>query len=183
MHGTDMNRRRFLQTTSLAAATAAGAIAVQVGAVALDPSRAWAMATTVLDDREARTLLAMARHLFPHDELGDRYYAAAVEALDAQAAADPAFAERLRSGIAELDAAMGIPFVDLSAGNQLQLLEDIEGSEFFEAVRGATMAALYNNEVVAREFGYEGSSVEYGGYIERGFNDIGWLPRLPDSRA
>jgi hypothetical protein len=26
-------------------------------------------------------------------------------------------------------------------------------------------------------FGYEGSSLEYGGYLERGFDDIGWLPK------
>jgi len=24
-------------------------------------------------------------------------------------------------------------------------------------------------------FGYEGASFEYGGYIDRGFNDINWL--------
>ena len=27
-----------------------------------------------------------------------------------------------------------------------------------------------------RFFGFEGSSVEHGGYIRRGFDDIGWLP-------
>ena len=176
----DMNRRRFLQTSGLAAA---GMAAIQTGAAFVDPSRAWAMTTAALDERQAKALLMMARHLFPHDELGDQHYVAAVEALDAQAAADPAFAEQLRSGIAELDAAMGIPFVDLSAGNQLRVLEDIEGSAFFDAVRGTTMSTLYNNDVVERHYGYEGSSMEYGGYIDRGFNDIGWLPDLPGSRA
>ena len=176
----DMNRRRFLQTSGLAAA---GMAAIQTGAAFVDPSRAWAMTTAALDERQAKALLMMARHLFPHDELGDRYYAAAVEALNAQAAADPAFAEQLGNGIAELDAAMGIPFVELSAGNQLRVLEDIEGSAFFDAVRGTTMSTLYNNDVVERHYGYEGSSVEYGGYINRGFNDIGWLPELPGSRG
>ena len=181
----DMNRRRFLQTSGLAAA---GMAAIQTGAAFVDPSRAGAMTTAALAERQAKVLLMMARHLFPHDELGDQHYVAAVEALDAQAAADPAFAEQLRNRIAELDAAMGIPFVDLpfvdlSAGNQLRVLEDIDGSAFFDAVRRTTMSTLYNNDVVERHYGYEGSSVEYGGYIDRGFNDIGWLPRLPDSKA
>ncbi len=180
MHGTDMNRRRFLQTTGLAAAVVGVA---SVGAVVIEPRRAWALTTAVLDDHQARTLLAMARQLFPHDELGDGYYAAAVEALDERAAEDPELATRLADGVAELDAAMGIPFVDLSEGNQLRVLEGAAGTPFFEAVRTATVGALYSNDTIAREFGYEGSSVEYGGYIERGFNDIGWLPRLPDSRA
>jgi hypothetical protein len=30
--------------------------------------------------------------------------------------------------------------------------------------------------LVYRFFGFEGSSVEQGGYIHRGFDDIGWLP-------
>jgi hypothetical protein len=169
----DMHRRRFLQTSGLAAA---GMAAVQVGAILTDPHPARAMATAALNDHQARTLLVMARQLFPHDELGDQYYVAVVEALDAKAAADPAVARLLAAGVSELDAAMGIPFVDLSAGNQLRALEDIDGTEFFAAVRGTTLAALYNNDVVARHFGFEGSSVEFGGYIERGFNDIGWLP-------
>ncbi len=32
------------------------------------------------------------------------------------------------------------------------------------------------NPRVAAFFGWEGSSVEHGGYINRGFDDIGWLP-------
>ena len=56
-------------------------------------------------------------------------------------------------------------------------LKRIDGSDFFETVRGATLAGLYGNPRVAALFGWEGSSVEHGGYIDRGFNDIGWLPR------
>ena len=177
MQGTDMNRRRFLRTTGLAAAAAAGGVgAASVGAVVIEPRRAWALATTVLDGHQARTLLAMARQLFPHDELGDGYYAAAVEALDEQAAEDPELATQLADGVAALDAAMGIRFVDLSEGNQLRVLEAIDDSAFFGTVRGATLAGVYGNETVQRRFGYEGSSVEHGGYIERGFDDLGWLP-------
>ena len=123
----------------------------------------------------------MARHLFPHDALGDQYYAVAVEALDEQAAEDPDLAAQLVQGVAGLDQAMGIPFTRLSAGNQLKVIESVEGTPFFDTVRAATLGALYTNDVVQRNFGFEGSSVEYGGYINRGFNDIGWLPALPDN--
>jgi hypothetical protein len=38
------------------------------------------------------------------------------------------------------------------------------------------MLTLYNNPDVWPKFGYEGASADKGGYINRGFNDIDWLP-------
>jgi hypothetical protein len=172
-----INRRRFLETSSHLAVGAA-AMAAAGGAAVVKPELAWA-ATRVISPGQAASLTVMARHLFPHDSLGDQYYATAVEALDEKAAADPALAAQLAEGVAKLDQAMGIPFLKLSSGNQLQVIEDLEGTPFFDTVRSATLA-LYTNDVVARNFGFEGSSVEYGGYINRGFNDLGWLPALPN---
>jgi hypothetical protein len=34
---------------------------------------------------------------------------------------------------------------------------------------------IFRNPSVWDIIGYEGSSIEYGGYLERGFNDISWL--------
>ncbi len=76
---------------------------------------------------------------------------------------------------------MGMPFIKLSRGNQLQVIEDLEGTVFFDTMRMVTLRGLYTNETVAREFGFEGSSLEHGGYINRGFNDLGWLPKIPDN--
>jgi hypothetical protein len=174
-----LNRRRFLETSSHLAAGAA-AMAATGGAAALVSHRAWA-ATRIISPSQAATLTAMARHLFPHDELGDQYYAAAVESLDEQAAADPALTAQLVAGVAELDGAMGLPFIKLSQGNQLKVIETLEGTPFFSTMRAATLGALYGNDTVARSFGFEGSSVEYGGYVDRGFDDLGWLPALPDN--
>jgi hypothetical protein len=174
-----MNRRRFLETSSHLAIGAA-AVAVAGGAALAAPSRAFA-ATRIISPSQAATLVAMARHLFPHEALGDQYYTAAVAALDEKAAGDPELAGQLVQGVARLDQVMGIPFAKLSAGNQLKAIESIEGTPFFDTVRAATLGALYTNDTVARAFGFEGSSVEYGGYIERGFNDLGWLPELPDN--
>jgi hypothetical protein len=173
-----MNRRRFLESSSHLAVGAA-AMAAAGGAAVVAPARTWA-ATRIISPGQAATLAVMARHLFPHDGLGDQYYAAAVETLDEKAAGDPALAAQLVEGVARLDQAMGIPFLKLSSGNQLKVIAGLEGTPFFNTVRSATLA-LYANDVVARNFGFEGSSVEYGGYIERGFNDLGWLPALPDA--
>ena len=51
----------------------------------------------------------------------------------------------------------------------------MEDSAFFQQIRGGLVTGLYNQKSVWPIFGYEGSSFELGGYIDRGFNDINWL--------
>ena len=99
-----------------------------------------------------------------------------IDALDKQAAADPALRKLLADGVARLDGARGIAWIQLSNGARIAVLKSVEGSDFFSTVRMATINNLYTNPLVYRFFGYEGSSVEHGGYIHRGFDDIGWLP-------
>ena len=54
---------------------------------------------------------------------------------------------------------------------------------FFQAVRGTSVTALYNNKELWPLFGYEGSSYEFGGYLHRGFNDLSWLPDPPETAS
>jgi hypothetical protein len=99
-----------------------------------------------------------------------------VDSLDKQAAGDPALRKLLVDGVGRLDSARGIAWVQLSNGARDAVLKSMEGSEFFATIRTATINNLYTNPLVYRFFGFEGSSVEHGGYIRRGFDDIGWLP-------
>ncbi len=59
--------------------------------------------------------------------------------------------------------------------DRVSILRDLQSTPFFQKVRGDLITGLYNNKEVWPKFGYEGSSVEYGGYIDRGFDDIDWL--------
>jgi hypothetical protein len=174
MMSIDLSRRELLLNGGLAVATAT---AMASGLAVVDPQAAWALTTKTIDPATASGLLAMARVLYPHANLSDIYYGKAVEALDAGAAADTAFAATLRDGVAKLGAPYGVPFHQLSAGNRLEAVKAAEGSEFFEAVRNTTVWTLYSNPQVWPLFGYQGSSVEHGGYLERGFDDIAWLPK------
>ena len=166
-----LSRRDFLCSTSFVAVGLA-----MGGSMILAPDYAWALSTTALDSHTAQTLLVMARQLFPHDRLGDQYYVAVVEAIDKQATADAALRKLLADGVARLDGARGIPWIELSNGARNAVLKTVEASEFFSTMRMATINNLYTNPLVYRFFGFEGSSVEHGGYINRGFDDIGWLP-------
>ncbi len=180
MRGKGMNRRQFLQSSSLAAA---GTAAVASGAVLMAPDGAWALQLGALDEHGGKTLLRMTRQLYPHDALGDIYYAGVVEALDADATASGDTARMLKQGVGELDKAMGIEWLELSDGNQTKVLKAMESSPFFQAVRGKTVAVLYNNQMAWRHFGYEGASYEFGGYIDRGFDDLSWVENPPEDAS
>ena len=165
-----LRRRDFLRQSGIAVtALAAG------GSMIFGPDHAWAMATTNLDAHAAQTLLVMAHDLFPHDRLGPQYYAVVVDQLDKQAS-DPAARKLLLDGVAHLDAVHNIAFVQLSDGAREAALRSMEKTDFFTAVRTRTIGGLYGNPLVYHLFGYGGPSVQLGGYIDRGFDDIGWLP-------
>lgn len=132
-----------------------------------------------LSDADARALVAMERTLFPHDRLDDGYYMAAVASIDAKAAGDAKTRDMIRAGIARLNAATGKPFADLPEQARVNILKTMEKSDFFQLVYGETINGLYGNPAIWAMFGYEGSSVEKGGYIARGFDDITWLPKQP----
>lgn len=174
-----MNRRRFLETSGQAAASAAVVGAVGGTTMLMAADGAWAMTLESLSGPQGASLLQALRVLYPHDSLDDRYYAEVVEALDQDAQANPDTARMLRTGLAGLDQAYRMPFIELSEGNQYRALEVVQDSEFVKTIAFKTIATLYNNPRVWQAFGYEGASYDEGGYIARGFDDLGWLPDPP----
>ena len=172
-----LTRRAFLKSSSLAAMGVA--VIPTVGLMAI-PEEAYAQNFSTLSESVGKTLLKMARDIFPHDKVDDKYYAAAIAPYDKSAASDPKLKDLLTSGVANLNAAAasryGKPYADIPGeGDRLVLLYAIEQSAFFQKIRGDLVVGLYNNKEVWPLFGYEGSSWEKGGYINRGFNDIDWL--------
>lgn len=173
------SRRGFLRKLVQGSAT----VAVAGGAVSIvGVDGAWAMSMQSLDAHGAKTLLRLVRLMYPHDQLGDYYYAKVVEDLDGEAAGSPETAALLKEGVAGLDAAFGQPWLDQSEGYQMEVMEKIAAEPFFQKVRGTTVVSLYNNPSLWPVFAYQGSSAEYGGYLYRGFDDIGWTD-IPDEDA
>lgn len=163
--------RRELLSRSMAAGAS---LIVGTGFVA-SADAAWAMETTALKSRTMATLIQMARDIYPHDHLGDEYYARAIKGYDTAEAA-----EGVEAGIAGLDAAARHKGFDsyLSVGwerDRVDILRGMEDSPFFQQVRGGLVTGLYNQKEVWPLFGYEGESYSKGGYINRGFDDINWL--------
>jgi hypothetical protein len=169
-----IDRRKFLST-------AAAAPAVIVAATAgLSVDGAWADNAQALNPETMKTLALIARDIYPHDHLADQYYTAAVTPWDTKAASDPKVKALIEQGVALVNelalARYKSPYAAVAWEEQrVTLLREIEQSEFFGKVRGDLLVSLYNTHEVWPKFGYEGSSAEHGGYINRGFNDIDWL--------
>jgi hypothetical protein len=172
------NRRIFLQ--GAASAVPVAAVAASAGLAIED---AWAADATTLTPATLKTLVKVARDIYPHDMLVDSYYITAIKPWDAKAAKDPAVKALLEDGVRRLDqdaqdrhklAYAQVPW----EADRVVLLQGIEQTAFFKQVRSDLVVSLYNQEELWPKFGYEGSSAEKGGYIKRGFNDIDWLPKV-----
>jgi len=125
-----------------------------------------------LDRTQARLLLGVTRTLFPHDFLPDDQYLKIVASIDAKAAADQAVASMVKSALA----AFPVDFTAIDEVKREDHLRSLEGSPFFAIIHQEALVGLYGDPAVSTLLGFEGSSVEHGGYLKRGFDDISWLP-------
>ena len=158
-------RREFLKGSGILVGTIASGSVL----AALAPSPVWAVELKKLSKAEGQTLMAMGRVLYPHKKLPDAVYALLAKDLDGKAD------DALHAGIKGLDEAAGGSFIKASAAKKLSVVKAIEGTPFFNSVRGQCITSLYDNDMAYAVFGYPGSAWEKGGYITRGFQDLKWL--------
>lgn len=169
-----VDRRSFI-------ASLAGATALFVsGSAIIHPVEAWGLEATALKPETMLTLVKMARDVYPHDRLADRFYAIACKSYDTQAGKSEKIKAMIEDGVAGLDAAAKKAGATGYAGigweaQRVKLLEAIETTPFFQTIRGGLVTGLYNQKEIWGLFGYEGESASKGGYINRGFSDIAWL--------
>ena len=171
------DRRVFLK----GAATAVPVVAAATS-VGLSIEDAWADNSAALSPATLKTLVKVARDIYPHDTLGDSYYIAAIKPWDGKAAKDQSVKALIDDGVSRLDQAARdrhkVPYAEVPwEADRVVLLQGIEQSDFFQKVRGDLIVSLYNQKELWPKFGYEGSSADKGGYINRGFADIDWLPK------
>ena len=125
---------------------------------------------------DQRTLALMVRTMFPHASFPDGPYERAAAAIVESAQDDVRMRAQLEQGMRELDVAGGAAFAELAPEAALEVLRGMSATAFFEAVRSKTILTLYDDREVWSLLGYEGPSFEHGGYLRRGFDDLGWLP-------
>ena len=162
-----MHRRRFLIQGCQAGAFLAGLPAVS----------AWAREhASAAPGSDLETLAVMVRGLLPHDFLTDQDYVGFARRIDARLGQDPAFGELVATGIEKMNAASGGNWLTTTEDDKVKVLEALADDAWFGQLLNAAIDTLYQDPAVYRKLGYEGSAVEFGGYLNRGFDDIDWLP-------
>jgi hypothetical protein len=132
-----------------------------------------------LEQHVAETLAALARTLYPHDAVPDIVYHRVPATIAEAVREDAAQARIVADGVADLDGRGGQPFMQRTAEQRLADAEAIAGSEFFALVRSTAVVEVYSDPATWRALRYEGPSFAKGGYLRRGFDDLDWLPDLP----
>lgn len=123
------------------------------------------------------TLRTAARDLFPHDSVPTSRYGEIAETFLVGAVTQ---AERLTNALA--DAVPTRDYQTTPEPARATALRGIQASPDFQMFRMHVLMQLYSDQTLVGRFGYEGPSLEKGGYLERGFDDLRWLPE-PDSNA
>ena len=127
------------------------------------------------DDAQER-LVRVVKAAFPHKAFPDGPYERTAAHIIVTAAASPYQTAQLGQGLVSLDSLRDRPFADLDAAEQLAVLEQVQNTPFFQLVRSTTVVFMYSDREVWTVLGYEGESSHLGGYVDRGFDDLDWLP-------
>ncbi len=161
-----LRRRQLLQQAAcafLGVTSPAGRLLAEAGAASVD-------------DELSRFLVILLQRLFPHDGLDRSLYVDVADAMAGAVMSDPAWLSRVQAGRTELDRTSGGAWQELAAADQVHQLSLIEKTQFFLTLRSLGNFLFYNKPDLWPFFGYEGSSFEKGGYLNRGFDDLDWLP-------
>ena len=173
-----MDRRRFVGSAAL---VALGPLAGSLLAGCSDEeSAAPDFSGKQLTSRAMQLLTGVSRALFPHRDAPDEPYRGVATALDDRASADAGVAGLLATAVAELDAAAGGDWLAATPELKVASLEALQDSAWFGLILNTAIDVVYRHPDIWALVGYEGSSMEFGGYLNRGFDDIDWLPQTAD---
>jgi len=158
------NPRGLTRRELLASGVKAGAVLVIGSSFIAHATDSWALETNSLKPDTLATLVQMARDIYPHDTIADKYYAIAVKAHDAKAAEDDDHRTMIEDGVASLNA------IAAARGHQsylatgweaerVDILRELEDGTFFQTIRGGLVVGLYNQKDIWPVFGYEGAAL------------------------
>ena len=152
-----------------------GAAALSLSPLTLNASQAEAIGLALLDSETSFVAVQVARLLFPHQSLEDDVYLQIARDIDLDIRRRPEINTWMESLPKLLDQQCDGQWLEMPLPVQIEALRKLEETETFFYLRNRTIESLYRNPAVWKLVGYEGSSIEHGGYLNRGFDDIDWL--------
>ena len=119
-------------------------------------------------------LVRLLRAAFPHSNFPDGPYERVADKILSQLDEDLYHRLVLEQGLATIEQA-GLD--DTQADEVAEkLLQEHADTELFRFVCGVAVVSVYDYNEVWELLGYEGASFDKGGYLDRGFDDLDWLP-------
>ena len=159
-----MKRRDFLHLTiSLALASLGSRAAMNGGA-------------TGIPGNKDKVLSDIVYQLFPHERLNKHVYGQVTEQLGGKISQSAELTAMMDNALEVLAGNGNEQWPDLTEQEKTAALEKIQQTPFFGFVLNETLGGIYGHPKTWELLGFEGSSLEFGGYINRGLNDIDWLP-------
>ena len=135
---------------------------------------------SVADDTPGRhggkVLSDVVYQLFPHERLSRDVYTQVTEQLGDRIGQSAELTAMMDSAMEVLSGNSQENWFALSERGKTEAIEKIQHTPFFQFVLNEALSGVYRHPLTWELLGYEGSSLEFGGYIDRGFNDIDWLP-------
>lgn len=128
------------------------------------------------EDEGFDVLTALIAVLFPHKNIDKSVYEEVAKKVRDQLSAREGWARLQEEGGAAMNAAAGAPWSSLEVEAHIVATKAITETRFFKTVYQAAVFEFYSHPTVWALVGYPGSSAEKGGYLNRGFDDIDWLP-------
>jgi hypothetical protein len=126
------------------------------------------------------TITAAARTMYPHDALPDDVYARVGGKLAEAAREDSGAAQTIEEGVSALNGSR--PFAEPRGRRAARGASGHRGLWTSSSSCARPRSSRSTRPAHVAAVGYEGPSFDKGGYIDRGFNDLDWLPD-PEAEA
>ena len=135
---------------------------------------------SVADDTPGRhggkVLSDVVYQLFPHERLSRDVYTQVTDQLGDRIGQSAELTAMMDSAMEVLSGNSPENWFTLAERGKTEALEKIRHTPFFQFVLNEALSGVYRHPLTWELLGYEGSSLEFGGYIDRGLDDIDWLP-------
>lgn len=125
---------------------------------------------------EKATLAQYAYFIVPLLEPSHDRYRQVAEKISTVARQVPPLAGLKDAGIAALSATDKGSWSKLSRADREDTVKLMADTPFFNFLRWNATEIVLREPGLWQQLGYQGSAIEQGGYLNRGFDDIDWLP-------
>ena len=171
---TEITRRAFTKRLGFTVISGGGVLVSLPSTLRADDAPTGGRILTLTD---MDVVAAYAHVLVPTLDPSDPRYRAVALKLEQSVKRDSDLYTLTRDGLSALGVPAGESWHGLSPQQRAARIGKQRGTPFFSFLRWTTSEIVMQDPALWQQLGYQGSAIEHGGYLHRGFDDIDWLPQ------